>query len=875
MTRVISRLKDIFFKRQILDAAEAEALRTAFKARYHHFKLLLNANNKALEIMAEMEELLRGIRPFGMSHVRAICTTVSANVWQVVKHLNELAPGKYEVLYERFKEMQAKINPFLKPKILPKEGRLALALEEVDKDLADQVGSKMANLGEIGRLANLKVSNGFVITAQGYRRFMEYNDLQEEIYRRIQATDRERLDQLYGLSAAIQQLIIGSPLPQDLEEAISEQYRILEQKDGKGVKVALRSSALGEDFSETSFAGQYRSALNVSTESIHQVYKEIIASKYGLQAIMYRFNRGIRDEDVAMCVGCMSMVDAVSGGVAYSRNPIGIRDNNIFINSVWGLPKTVVDGSAASDLFVVTRGNPMEILRREIPLKERKYVCYPDEGVCRMDLTGDQESLASLEDLQALEIARIAVQLEDYYGVPQDIEWAVQKDGSIIILQCRPLTQKVMEESSEKKIEGAEDLGTIIFQAGVTASPGIGAGQAFIVKKDMDVLRFPKGAVLVAAQALPRWATVLNRAAAVVTEHGSTAGHLANVSREFGVPALFGVKDAVDRLKDGQWITVDADSRKIYEGRIQALLEHQAPSKNLMQGSPVFEALKGASQYVVPLNLLDPTSPKFSPKNCRTFHDITRFCHEKVVEEMFRFGKDHHFPERSSKQLFCDVPMQWWVLNLDDGFNEEIEGKFVRLENIVSVPMLALWEGISAVPWEGPPALDGKGFMSVMFEATTNRALTPGVRSQYASRNYFMISRNYCSLSSRLGFHFSTVEAFVSEREIENYISFQFKGGAANYQRRLNRVLFVKDILEEYDFRVELREDNLISRVEDREMDFMKERLKILGYLTIHTRQLDMIMASEKSINYYRSKIIKDIQENICPQRGVVDQAHG
>ena len=843
---------------------DIEGLRTEFKARYHAFKLLLNANNRALEIMAEMEEALKGARPFGMNFVSSRCTSVSTSVWQMIKHLNELSPGKYEALYESFKEIRKEINPLVKERGRLREGPLVLILDQVERTMTDLVGGKVANLAEIKNRIHLKVSNGFVITACGYQRFMAHNALQPEINRRIQATDVQALDELFDLSASLQQLIIGSSIPRDLEESIQDQYGWLEEREGRGTTVAMRSSALGEDVAGISFAGQYRSELNVSKENLFQAYKEVVASKYSLPAMSYRLNRGIRDEDVVMCVGCLRMADAVSGGVIYSRNPVNIRDDALVINSVWGLPKSVVDGNTTPDLIVISGVEPMEIRHKEIAFKERKYVCYPDEGICRMDLAGEDGAKQSLSDGQALKLARLARRLEAYYGGPQDIEWALDADGSFVILQCRPLVQASAGEFPDLKDAWEEEA--ILLKGGILASPGVTSGPVFVLKKDMDVMKFPDGAVLVTAQALPRWATLLNKASAVITEQGSIAGHLANVAREFSVPALFGVKKAMERLQNGRIITVDADGGRVFEGRIEGLLEKTIRPRNLMLGSPVYEALKGAAQHIVPLRLLDPDAPSFTPRNCKTLHDITRFCHEKSVHEMFRFGKDHHFPERSSKQLHANIPMNWWILNLEDGFREEVEGKYVRLENIVSIPMLALWKGITAFPWEGPPPVDGKGLMSVMFEATRNTALVPGMRSKYADRNYFMISKNYCSLNSRFGFHLSIIEALVSDRVRENYIRFQFKGGAADDERRNKRALFITEILEGCGFSVQVKDDFLMAGLEDQPKEDMEKSLRILGYLIIHTRQLDVIMSNDQKVRYYRSRINQNIDEILSVQ---------
>jgi len=858
-----------FFKRLLGKRGENESnssvqeLRAAFTTRYHNFKLLLTANNKALEIMTDLEKALEGNQPFGMSFVKSRATGVSVNVFRIIKHLDELAPGKYGELYTRFKTIQDRINSSLESRKIPKGDQLVIPFRLIDKNMADQVGNKMANVAEIRNQLGLPVPSGFVISSLAYERFFQHNDLQVEIDRKIQAADSEKIDDLYKLSADIQQLIIRSSIPEDLDQAITDAYREVENDAGSGVKVSLRSSALGEDAAGTSFAGQFLSELNVSSENILYSYKTIIASKYGLPAITYRLNRGIPDEDVVMCVGCMVMVYAVAGGVTYSSDPLNFRDRSIYINSVWGLPKAVVDGSVDPDLLVVSRNNPPRIINKDIKVKEFEFLCYPDEGVCRSELSGPKSKEQSITDDQAILLASMADRLEDYYGSPQDIEWAIASDGSILILQCRPLQQIEMKPVAGPEVDEIIDEAPVLARGGITASPGVACGPVFVVKNDADKLKFPEGCVLVTAQSLPRWAPLLGTAAAVVTDLGGVAGHLANVAREFGVPALFGVSRATEVLKDGDLVTVDAYGLKIYKGRVESLLSHQATRKNLMEGSPVYDILNSVTEHIVPLNLLDPDSAEFIPKKCDTLHDITRFCHEKSVQEMFNFGKDHHFSERSSKQLFYNVPMQWWIINLDDGFKEDVDGKYVHLDNIVSIPMLAIWEGVIAIPWEGPPPVDASGFMSVLMQATTNPALDPTMRSAYAARNYFMLSKNFCSLTSRFGFHFSTVEALVSERPIENYISFSFKGGAADYPRRVRRAIFVGDILEVFGFRAEIKQDSAFARMEGRDAEFMKECLRIIGYLIIHTRQLDMVMSNDASIHKYRTKILNDVNSLI------------
>jgi len=832
---------------------DAEAARSLFQTRYHALRLLLAANTKALELMAAMERAAGSDTPFGMPFVRSHCTAIGVSVYQMVRHLDTLAPDKYSMLFERLEDIQHNIDHELATLPLPSDVPLVLPLTEVDCDHIDVAGPKMANLGEVANVVGMLVPNGFVVTASAYERLIAANDLQPEINRLLQAHQADRLDELFALSSSLQALIMTAAVPEDISAAIEAAITKIAPPASE-TTFALRSSALGEDSAEASFAGQYQSLLNVRREHLVDSYLEVVASKYTPQAMQYRLQRGLRDDDVAMSVGCLEMVDARSGGVVYTGNPSDREDRSVYISSVWGLPKAIVDGRFASDLLIVKRAEPPQISHRHIGDKRIRFVLDPVEGVQRAEVPKILHHRPSLSDEEAIRIAEMALRLENHFKTPVDVEWATTTDGEVIILQCRPLAQSFA--AAHRPPPAGTPPPLVI--GGVNASPGAAAGPIHRVHRDSDALSCPEGAVLVLEQPLPRWAALLGLAAAVVAKEGGVAGHLATVARELGVPAVLGA-GPLDALTEGLEVTVDATGCAVYPGRIESLLETEEETRPATVDMPVRKTLRNALRHIAPLRLLDPDGIDFQPANCQTLHDITRFCHEQAVREIFAFGTETKFPEYASKQLHHNVPMQWWVLDLGGGFGQPVSGKYVRLEDIACNPMLALWDGMVAVPWDGPPAATGRGFASILFEATANPALANPFKKPYADRNYFIISEHFLNLQSRFGFHFTNVEALAGPRPEENYLSFSFKGGAADLERKAARARFISDLLAELSFDTEVTEDVVTARRTSLDHLVVEQSLRVVGYLLMHTRQLDMVMGQPAAVEHYRTKMRTDI----------------
>jgi len=386
-------------------------------ARYRNFRALLSANTHALEAMAELEQALGDGRTLSMTFIRARCTAVAVNVYKIIDHLNQMADDRYHGLRTVFTQVQQTIDALLDSNRTNLSAILSLPLAEIGRHQVELTGEKMANLGEVGTLAGMRIPPGFALTTAASQRFFIDNKLYPAINHLFQQMDIADLHDLHGKSAAIRELIRQSPLPPELESLLYQQYDTL-AAGRPHLLVAMRSSALGEDLGQASFAGLYHTELNVDRAHLVEAYKAVLASKYSPRAISYRLAKGYRHEDTEMAVGCLAMIEAVCSGICYSRTIAGTSDClDLFFAG--GGAKGIVDGSCETHHLLLERTPPHQMVAG--------------------DLT-DQRPAALLSPSQAVALAALAMQLENHFGIPQDIEWSIDPAGHIVVLQSRPIT---------------------------------------------------------------------------------------------------------------------------------------------------------------------------------------------------------------------------------------------------------------------------------------------------------------------------------------------------------------------------------------------------------------------------------------------------
>jgi pyruvate,water dikinase len=824
---------------------------SVFQRKYQCFQRLQESNAEMLNLISDAEEKLRGAVLFGSGYLLSLAIRAVFHTGRMVYSLDELADGRYVPLKQVWERIAADINALVKRPRPRRTTQWVLPFERIDTRMADLVGGKSANLGEVAAAVGLPIPPGFAITTAAFDAFLEHNDLVDQINQHKMNLADDRPQTFEALSDRIQTLFAEAEVPPAVEAAILQAYDQMAAGAPGGIPplVAMRSSGVGEDGGEMSFAGQYLSLLGIRREELLSAYRRVVASLFSPRAIAYRLQQGIRMDDFAMGATCQQMVDARVSGILFTRDPMDPGRSQMLVNAVWGLGTAVADGDAASDAYHVAAQAPHCVSKRHVALKTRQMI-LAGAGVVPSAVDPALQDQPCLTDDQLATLAGYGRRLEAHYGEPQDVEWAIGADQRLLVLQSRPLTALSQAAGTDKTAPPPEAGCDLLATGGDVACGGTACGPAYVVLDPGDLHGFPDQGVVLAPHSSPFLVTVMHRAGAIVTATGSLTGHMASLAREFSLPTLLNLPGAPDLVPPGTVITVDADHGRIYRGRVESLLARPSAQRRPPKTTPMIRWLQALAAHIVPLNLTDPEARQFNAAGCRTLHDIMRLVHEVGYREMFQISDLATDKAGLAVRLNAGIPLDLYVIDLGGGLAAHAASRSaVGLEEVLAPPFRALLAGMTcdALAHREPRPLDMGGLLSVFRSQMLSPPAMPDTR--FGQKSYAIISDHYLNFSSRIGYHFSILDTNCVPDDAKNYINFEFKGGAADDVRRNRRARLIQRIFTALGFLTRVQGDRVQARLGKRPVPVILDALDQVGRLVMYTRQMDMLMNDERTVN--------------------------
>jgi len=459
------------------------------------------------------------------------------------------------------------------------------------KDVA-LVGGKNASLGEMIRNLGKKgvsIPPGFAITAEAYKYVVEKTGVSQKIKDILADLDTHDMENLAERGEKIRNLIAHSPCPKELEEEIRICYRKMAEIFGKGVDVAVRSSATAEDLPTASFAGQQTTYLNVRGEDdLLEKVMDCFASLFTNRAISYRVDKGFDHLSVYLSVGVQKMVrsDLACSGVMFSIDTDSGFKDVVYITASYGLGENVVQGIVDPDQFYVFKPTLKEgfrpIVEKKLGTKEKKLVYKGDgAGTEQKEVKAEEQRKFVLSDDEVLTLAKWAGIIEEHYSLPMDIEWA--KDGitgEIFVVQARPETIHSQKDLTSLRTYVLEEEGKLLLR-GEAVGTKIGQGDVNVIESSSEIHKFKKGQVLVTDMTDPDWEPIMKMASAIITNKGGRTCHAAIVSRELGVPCVISTVKGTEVLRRVKHVTVDCSQGEgmIYEGKLKYRIDEVEVTK--------------------------------------------------------------------------------------------------------------------------------------------------------------------------------------------------------------------------------------------------------------------------------------------------------
>ena len=817
-----------------------------FRTLFDRFREVLELHNTAADRIADVGEKLSGEYIFDIVYIRQAYEELYQTFSAFLERFSVLTVNRYAELGSRLELIDHDIRQLIDENETPSED-LVVPLVDARMSRLRDVGGKMANLGELARLPEITIPEGFVVTTRSFDEFMRHNGLTDKV---AGLSASERIDP--PALAALRSAVCSGTLPPRVSDAIAGALAgVLRGTPDRFL--AVRSSAVGED-GEYSFAGQFETMLNVPAEMapLAEAYKTVIASLFSDRAFHYANRIGCDPAGIQMAVGVIRMIDAAVSGVAYSADPAG-KEEQVLINATWGLGTSVVEGQVDADSYRITRSPQPVTCERRIGAKKTMIVPAQRSGTTVVKTPDAQVNKAALDDRALASLSSQALSIERLFHRPQDIEWAIDRSGAITILQTRPLPPRPPAETGSTVTAPA---GLPVFHAfsGISVRKGAGAGMVFIAAAADDLDRFPKGGVLVARHDSSHFIRVMPYASAILTDQGAQTSHMASLCREFRVPTLVNCGTATTVLRNGQEITVTITEgeAQVYEGIHRDLVDDV--NNEAIEELYEFRKKKILLRYILPLNLVDPFRDDFTPEGCRTLHDILRFIHEKMIMKLVE-SAEQGLTDRTAIHLDLPVPAGIVAIDLGGGLTVRERTKTVTMDSVSSVPLRAVLAGMThpgawhteVVTLHAGDLLAG---MMKLSDITAPSASIP-------TANLAIVSREYLNLSLKFGYHFAMLDCYCSPNRTNNHIFFRFSGGATDLTKRSRRVRLIESILSTFGFACQIRGAIITARISNRSEDEMIAMLNSIGRLLAYTRQLDAVLHHDDSVELYAQNFLR------------------